>query len=80
MKFGNSWILAGCVALVFILAMAFMYGREARVRIEQAEAATSEQESTASISIEGHLLHFRSSAEASPTCAFYAHLVWKRAE
>ncbi len=35
---------------------------------------------TASISIEGHLLHFRSSAEASPTGAFYAHLVWKRAE
>ena len=35
---------------------------------------------TAAISLEGGALHFRSSAEASPTGAFYAHLVWKRAE
>jgi hypothetical protein len=25
-------------------------------------------------------LHFRASVEASPTGAFYAHLVWKRLE
>lgn len=35
---------------------------------------------TVSISIEGDRLDFHSSAEASPTGAFYAHLVWKRAD
>jgi hypothetical protein len=35
---------------------------------------------TASISIEGDRLHFRSGAEPSPTGAFHAHLVWKRAQ
>ena len=34
---------------------------------------------TTSISIEGDRLHFRSAAEPSPTGAFQAHLVWKRA-
>jgi hypothetical protein len=33
---------------------------------------------TTVISLEGGKLHFRSAAEASPTGAFYAHLVWKR--
>lgn len=33
---------------------------------------------TTAISLEGEELHFRSSAEPSPTGAFYVHLVWRR--
>ena len=35
---------------------------------------------TTAISIEGDRLHFHSSAQASPTGAFYLHIVWKRVE
>ena len=35
---------------------------------------------SASISFENDRMHFVSSAEGSPTGAFYSHLVWKRAE
>lgn len=47
MKFAMTATLAGGVALVLVLAMTFSYGRDARLKIEQAETATSEEESRA---------------------------------
>jgi hypothetical protein len=44
MKFETQTILAGCIALVLVSAGAFKLGRDAHARLEQAEAATSEEE------------------------------------
>jgi hypothetical protein len=47
MKSGTSLIVALCLALVLVLAATFKYGRDAHARLEQAEAATSEEETRA---------------------------------
>lgn len=49
--------------------------------IDEALAPKSDgNRATASIRFENERMHFVSSAEGSPTGAFYSHLVWKRAE
>ncbi|HMK79069.1 MAG TPA: hypothetical protein VK438_05435 [Xanthobacteraceae bacterium] len=42
-----SLSLAGFVALIVVLATTFSFGRQARVRMEQAETAAHEQEASA---------------------------------
>jgi hypothetical protein len=44
MNVGRSLALTGGVVLVAVLAAAFLYGRDARARIDQAEATASAQE------------------------------------
>jgi len=44
MKRETRWILLWGIALLLISAVAFDYGRGAHARLEQAEAATSEEE------------------------------------
>lgn len=47
MKPGTSWTLAGSLALLLVLAAAYAYGRDARARMEAADArATDAEEST----------------------------------
>jgi hypothetical protein len=43
----TSSTVVACAALPIVLAAAFFYGRDARVRIEQAEAQTRAQEVSA---------------------------------
>jgi hypothetical protein len=47
MKMSTSWALAGCLALLLVMAAAYAYGRDVRTRVAQAETSAREQGASA---------------------------------